>query len=80
MDRYEELRAYAQGGRAGALPQGLALVLGRGLPAWMEAWHRHAPSRPAPAPVAAARSGPRDGLPAEVALVLADMALQAIRG
>lgn len=63
----------------GAPSQGLALILGRGLPAWLEAWQRCAPNRLAPAPVAAAREDPACGTP-EVALVLADMALQAIGG
>ncbi len=75
-DRYEELRAYAFGGRlTGALPQGLALVLRRGLPAWLQAWQRCVPDRLAPAPQAPARS-----LVPDVALVLADMVLQTIRG
>jgi hypothetical protein len=77
------LRAYALGGRAaGTLPQGLALILRHGMPAWLEAWRRSTPSRleAFPAPVAAARERPVGGLHAEVALVLAGMALRTMGG
>ncbi len=77
------MRAYALGDRAaGALHQGLALMLRRGMPAWLEAWRCSTPSRleALPAPVAAAREVPIGGLRAEVTLVLAGMALQAVGG
>ena len=77
MSRYEELRAYAlcpQSG--GSRPQGLTLLLRRGLPGWLEVWRQLSS---APGEVAAARDAV-PAAPGEVATVLAGMVLLVIGG
>ncbi len=76
-ERYEELRAQVldmKGGRG----LGLALFLGRGMAAWMEAWASCVPegqSTERPTPPASSGGSLPEGLRGEVALVLAGMAL-----
>lgn len=81
-DRYEEARAYALDRGSGALPQGVALLLRRGVPDWLQAWQQQPGAAPGARPVAI--KGPPVGLSTgircEVALVLATMALQAAGG
>jgi len=75
---YETLRAVALGEPARAeLPQGLALVLRRGLPAWMHVWSQclSATPRPVPQPGRPPTILPA-GVAGQVALVLASMILQ----
>lgn len=43
-ERYEEVRAYAVGAVPGAAPRGLALLMRRGVPAWVGAWASCAPA------------------------------------
>lgn len=46
VDRYEAARAWATGTAQGAgRPPGLALVLRRGLPAWLAAWETWLPAQ-----------------------------------
>jgi hypothetical protein len=75
---YETLRAAALGEPTQAeFPQGLALLLCRGLPAWMHAWSQCVSATPPPVPQP---GRPPTILPAgvagQVALVLASMILQ----
>ncbi len=81
-DRYEDVRAYAFGRRGGALPQGVALLLRRGVPDWLQAWRQQPATAPVARPVAI--TGPplglSPGLRVEVALVLSTMALQVAGG
>lgn len=80
-ERYEELRSLARNGGETRGGLGLALFLRRGMAAWMEAWTRCQPSpgsdaRPKPKAVPAeSATVMAPGLHAEVALVLAGMAL-----
>lgn len=79
VDRYEELRLEAVGrGSFSSSGQGLALVLRKGLTAWMEAWSRCVPSRgttaPRQTPASAMESDP--GMKTELVRVLAAMALE----
>jgi hypothetical protein len=78
-DRYEELRNLALAGGEGRGGLGLALFLGRGMAAWIDAWER-CPRSPSPVPrPTTAPVGPTTvlapGLQTEVALVLAGMAM-----
>lgn len=73
---YEAMRAWATG-QAGVegRPPGLALVLQRGLPAWLAAWQSWVPPATPPAPP---RDGPAPRLSvvrSELATVLVQMAL-----
>lgn len=76
---YEDLRNWAVGASAaGSVARGLALLLRRGMPAWMQAWLRHTPATAAShsarvhLPVAR-RATP--GVGVELAQVLANMVL-----
>ena len=80
-DRYEALRAYALGtAPTGGLAQGLMVLLRRGLPAWLETWRQAPPLPPAGAGEVAAARDPAEAVPAELAAVLAGMALHLVRG
>lgn len=86
--RYEELRAQALGGQPSGPALGLALFLQKGMPGWLQAWSRcvrgasvktaerrdEETSRPATDLL------PPERLRAEVAVVLAGMALHNRRG
>jgi hypothetical protein len=75
---YEELRAQATG-RAGPevpMARGLALLLRSGMAGWMQAWRGLAVSPTTPPPPPTDGLQPRAGLTAEVAVILAQMALQ----
>jgi len=80
LERYEELRREALGSSGGRRGHGLALFLGCGMAAWMEAWSSCAlEGSSALAPSGAATNGAvpparRD----EVVLVLAGMALDRV--
>ncbi len=79
-DRYEEARAYALDRQSSAtLPQGVALLLRRGVPDWLQAWREQSGTAPEAPHVAA--GGPPVGLSTgvrfDVALVLATMVLHA---
>lgn len=76
---YEDLRNWAIGSSTGGgVARGLALLLRRGMPAWMQAWLQHTPATGAPhvAPVRPTPSRPAVQVPGlEVAQVLANMVL-----
>jgi hypothetical protein len=80
---YEALRTQAMGGRPVDEPRGLALVLTRGLPAWVRAWAvppvgGAASAHVAPTPVPAAdRRVATEGIGGEVVRVLTEMVLGA---
>ena len=73
---YEALRTQAMGGRPVESPRGLALVLTRGLPAWVRAWAVSPPVPPVPVP-AADRHVTTEGIGVEVVRVLTEMVLGA---
>ena len=78
-EHYEELRAQATGEyRCVATPRGLALLLRRGVPAWMLAWSDCAPVTGITAPRSTndKGNGLLDLLHSEVAALLVSMALQ----
>jgi hypothetical protein len=75
--RYEDLRSWALGNAAAAsAARGLAVLLRRGVPAWMQAWRQFTQVKPAPsqAPSAPITQTPL-GVGLEVARVLANMVL-----
>lgn len=76
-DRYEEVRAYAVGRRPSeALPRGLALILGRGVPDWMNALSHVLPVEGARFHKANGETVlPPEGLRSQVTVVLARMAI-----
>lgn len=81
VDRYEELRLEAMGrGSFSGSGQGLALVLRKGLTAWMDAWSRCVPSgntiAPRQEPAAGVESDP--GMQTELVRILAAMALEQV--
>lgn len=80
-NRYEELRAYAAGRRpSAALPQGLALILGRGVPDWMNTWSHILPVEKARFHKANAQAAlPPEGLRSQVTVVLARMAIESTK-
>lgn len=81
--RYEELRAFVLGdGDPGRRSHGLALLLRQGLAAWIAAWQRCAtpPLKEPDSPRAPVSMAPGDAARAELARVLAGMALEAVRG
>jgi hypothetical protein len=73
---YEALRAQAMGGRPVESPRGLALVLTRGLPAWVRAWAVPPPVAPVAVP-AAERHVATEGIGVEAVRVLTEMVLGA---
>ena len=76
--RYELLRALAIGQPGPAsLRRELTLVLRQGLPAWLTAWRQCSTEPAPPVPVSASpiTPGPTLSLQAELAMVLAAMAL-----
>lgn len=73
---YEALRTQAMGGRPAESPRGLALVLTRGLPAWVRAWGAPPPVPPAAVP-AADRQVATDGIGVEIVRVLTEMVIGA---
>ena len=77
-NRYEEVRAYAAGTSASTvLPEGLALILGRGVPDWMNTWSHILPASRAPFPKAKVEGElPPDALRSQVTVVLARMAIK----
>jgi hypothetical protein len=84
-DRYEELRAFALGqGGPGSMPQGLALVRRQGLPSWIAAWeHCRLGAARGGSPGTARPPTPlplQPDAPAELARLLAGMALAAVGG
>jgi len=79
-EQYEALRAQATGECPGiAMPQGLALLLRRGMPGWMSAWSDCVPVTSTTVPVSTndKDNGLLSSLHSEVAILLASMALQA---
>lgn len=81
-NRYEEVRAYAAGTRASTvLPEGLALILNRGVPDWMNTWSHILPAERARFPKAEAEAEaegalPPDALRSQVTVMLARMAIK----
>jgi hypothetical protein len=75
--RYEELRAYAEGRRSStSQPEGLALVMGRGVPDWMNTWSHVLPAEKARSPKANAETAlPSEGLRSQLTVMLARMAM-----
>jgi hypothetical protein len=78
MDRYEELRLEAIGrGSFSGSGQGLALVVRKGLTAWMEAWSRCAsPVDAVHRHISAMGARPAVGVRTELVQVLATMTLE----
>lgn len=74
---YEELRAYVAGRRSSVtLPEGLALILGRGVPDWMNTWSHILPAEKARFPKANGEAAlPPESLRSQVTVVLARMAI-----
>lgn len=79
IESYEDLRDFVACHKMTIVPpRGLALFLHHGMPGWMEAWSRLAPSdtavpiSPRPLEMSPGRAGP---LPPEAAAILANMAL-----
>ncbi len=77
-DRYEEVRAYAVGKRSSVSPpEGLALILGRGVPDWMKTWSHVLPAERARFPKANGEAAlPPEGLRSQLTVVLARMAIE----
>lgn len=75
---YEALRAQAIGEATGSGPRGLALILDQGVAAWIRAWSWTA--RTAVATIASPPASASDPAHAELASVLAEMALATRRG
>jgi hypothetical protein len=74
--RYEDLRSWAMGGAATANPaRGLAVLLRRGVPAWMQAWRQFAPMKSTSSLAPSAPHHTPVGVGLEVARVLANMVL-----
>ena len=74
--RYEDLRGWAMGSGATATPtRGLAVLLRRGVPAWMQAWRQFVPVKASASPSPAAPQPTPLGAGLEVARVLANMVL-----
>jgi hypothetical protein len=74
--RYEDLRSWAMGGAAAASPaRGLAVLLRRGVPAWIQAWRQFTPMKPTSSPTSIAQHQTPLGAGLEVARVLANMVL-----
>lgn len=81
-NRYEDVRAYAAGTSASTvLPEGLALILGRGVPDWMNTWSHILPASQARFPKvnAKAEAGsalPPDALRSQLTVMIARMAIK----
>lgn len=75
---YEELRAQATGrpGPEVSMAKGLTLLLRSGMAGWMQAWRGLVVSPAAPPTPPTDGPGLRLGLTAELAIILAQMALQ----
>lgn len=74
--RYEDLRMWAVGSAmATTAARGLAVLLRRGVPAWMQTWRQLTLVKPTPSPTPAAPQPPPPGVGLEVARVLANMVL-----
>jgi hypothetical protein len=73
VDRYEQLRRYALAGHADGHRLGLAVLVGRGVAAWMHAWDALPATSPPPPPPPPAGADQLVG-------VLAAMALAVVRG
>ncbi len=76
---YEQLRRYALG-EPGGVPRGLALLVRRGLKAWMEACTLAVRPTTKPSIIAGAELRVPAGLVNEVVCILAGMGLSARRG
>lgn len=75
-DRYQEMRAFAVGSVPGVVPHGVALLMRRGVPAWMEAWSLGAsPPLPPRKVDAGPPSSPSVGGRVELVAALVEMAL-----
>ncbi len=75
-ERYEELRAYAVGAVPGSVPRGLALLVRRGVSAWVQGWASCAPACRAPTePAAGGVSTTGTRTQAELVMALVTMAL-----
>lgn len=79
---YEELRAQATGRAGPETPEarGLALLLRSGMAGWMQAWRRLVVSPATPPALPRDELLPRLGLSAELAIILAQMALNGTAG
>jgi hypothetical protein len=74
IDRYEELRRLVLG-RSGAHGHGMALLMRRGMSAWMQAWSQCVAVPPAPTQVPDDQETCPVELHREVATLLANMVL-----
>lgn len=74
---YEFMRQQVLG--SGGRGPGVALLMRRGMAAWLQAWKECVPQPPPLPPTAPRASGPGD-LMSELRAVLAGMALQVVRG
>jgi hypothetical protein len=80
IERYEALRAAALEAAADSFRHGLALLLGKGVVAWMQV-AAHAAPEPADGETAGApANGALEGVERELVRVLAGIALQAVQG
>jgi hypothetical protein len=80
IERYEALRAAALDAAADGFRHGLALLLGKGVVAWMAVAAHAAPERADRESAGAPESGALEGLERELVRVLAGIALQAVQG
>jgi hypothetical protein len=75
MGRYEDLRHGALSAQCSLGGHGLALLLRRGLVAWMRAWPRSGPRLPKSGVDLELKPGPCSGLVPQMATIVANMLL-----